>query len=111
MSTIRFLVLAALVLGMLLPPAAHAAATVTTLDGPGADVRLAGGIDIAPDGTGALVYLKAVGGSDHVFVSRLSGGVWSAPQDLSPTLNVSVPPRTRAAGSSSRTATARRRGT
>jgi hypothetical protein len=59
---------------------AHAAPTITTLDGPSADVKLAGGVDVATDATGALVYTKAVGGVDHVFASRLSGGTWSAPE-------------------------------
>uniref|UniRef100_UPI003563FDBB hypothetical protein n=1 Tax=Paraconexibacter sp. TaxID=2949640 RepID=UPI003563FDBB len=70
------------------PGVAAAAPTVTTLDGPSADVRIAGGIDIAADGTGALTYIKADGGVDHVFVSRLSGGSWSAPQrvDVAPAL-------------------------
>jgi hypothetical protein len=60
--------------------AAHAAPTIATLDGPSADVKLAGGVDVATDATGALVYTKAVGGVDHVFASRLSGGTWSAPE-------------------------------
>ncbi|MTD45941.1 hypothetical protein GKE82_17015 [Conexibacter sp. W3-3-2] len=66
-----------------LPAAATAAPVVTTVDGPSADVRVGGGIDLAPDGTGILAYTKAVGGTDHVFVSRRAGGTWSAPVQLS----------------------------
>jgi len=40
------------------------------------------GLSIARDGTGGLVYLKAVGGVDHVFVSQLSGGVFQPPVQL-----------------------------
>lgn len=67
---------------------APAAPTIATLDGPSADVRVAGGIDVAADGTGALAYVKADGGADHVFVSRLAAGTWSAPQrvDVAPAL-------------------------
>jgi hypothetical protein len=50
------------------------------IDGPSADISSFGGIAVAPDGTGALVYLKKDGGQDHVFVSTLSNGAWSAPQ-------------------------------
>lgn len=90
MPAIRSFPIAAALFLALLPAAAPAAPTITTLDGPSADVRVAGGIDVAADGTGALVYLKSVGGVDHVFVSRLSGGVWSAPTDLTPNLNLSA---------------------
>lgn len=37
---------------------------------------------MARDGTGAVVYLKAVAGIDHVFVSRLLSGVFRAPEEL-----------------------------
>lgn len=78
----------ALVAAVAAPSAVQAAPTITTLDGPSADVRVAGGIDVAADGTGALAYIKADGGADHVFVSRLSAGTWSAPQrvDVAPAL-------------------------
>jgi hypothetical protein len=50
------------------------------IDGPSADILQFGGIDVAADGTGALVYVKKVGGQEHIFASTLSNGAWSAPQ-------------------------------
>ncbi|MFN8173724.1 MAG: hypothetical protein U0T02_01495 [Solirubrobacteraceae bacterium] len=52
------------------------------IDGPSADLRSVDGMDIALDGTGALVYVKRVGGADRVFASRLAYGAWSAPEQL-----------------------------
>jgi len=52
------------------------------IDGPSADLRSVDGMDIALDGTGALVYVKSVGGADRVFASRLAYGAWSAPEQL-----------------------------
>ena len=37
---------------------------------------------MARDGTGGLVYLKAVGGVAHVFVSALLGGQFQAPTEV-----------------------------
>jgi hypothetical protein len=37
-------------------------------------------VDVAPDGSAALVYLKSDGGVNHPYVSRFTGGAWSAPQ-------------------------------
>ena len=37
-------------------------------------------VDVAPDNSAALVYLKSDGGVNHPFVSRLVNGAWSAPQ-------------------------------
>ncbi len=50
-----------------------------TLDGPSEDIVGFGGVAMAEDGTGGLVYLKRVGGVAHVFVSRFVGGHWQAP--------------------------------
>ncbi len=50
-----------------------------TIDGPNENIVGFGGVAMAEDGTGGLVYLKRVGGIAHVFVSRYVGGVWSAP--------------------------------
>ena len=54
----------------------------TTLDGPSSDIVALSGFSVARDGTGALVYLKAVDGTPHVFVSRLVGGVFTAPEQV-----------------------------
>jgi len=53
-----------------------------TLDGPSASIQGLSGLSVSRDGTGGLVYLKAVGGVNHVFVSTLSGGVFSAPVEV-----------------------------
>jgi hypothetical protein len=54
----------------------------TPIDGPSADIQALGDLDVARDGTGALVYVKRVGGIDHVFVSRLAGGSFQAPEQV-----------------------------
>ncbi len=55
------------------------AAAPTMIDGPSSDISALSGFSVARDGTGALVYLKAVDGTPHVFVSRLLNGVFTAP--------------------------------
>jgi hypothetical protein len=40
------------------------------------------GIDLAPDGSGAIAYTMDDGGVPHVFASRLVNGVWGAPERL-----------------------------
>jgi PKD domain len=50
-----------------------------TIDGPSEEIVGFGGVAMAEDGTGGLVYLKRVGGVAHVFVSRYAGGHWLAP--------------------------------
>ena len=50
-----------------------------TIDGPSAEIVGFGGVAMAEDGTGGLVYLKRVDGVTHVFVSRYVGGHWLAP--------------------------------
>ncbi len=51
----------------------------TTVDGPSAAILEFGGIAMAPDGSGGLVYTKWDGGAPHVFASRFDGAGWSAP--------------------------------
>jgi hypothetical protein len=50
-----------------------------TLDGPSQDIVAFGGVAMAEDGTGGVVYLKRVEGVPHVFVSRYVEGHWMAP--------------------------------
>lgn len=73
-------VLAALAL---VPASAHADVGRFVLgepiDGP---VTALGDLSVARDGTGAVVYVKPDGGVDHVFISRLDGGAWQAPERL-----------------------------
>jgi hypothetical protein len=40
------------------------------------------GMDLAPDGSGAIAYTMDDGGAPHVFVNRFVNGVWSAPERL-----------------------------
>jgi hypothetical protein len=51
----------------------------TVIDGPSAAISGLGGLSIARDGTGGLVYVKAVSGISHVFVSALIGGQFQTP--------------------------------
>jgi hypothetical protein len=57
-----------------------------TIDGPSPDVVGLSNLSIARDGTGGLVYLKQVSGVPHVFVSRLVGGSFQAPEQLDASL-------------------------
>jgi hypothetical protein len=62
--------------------AARAGAVIlpaVTIDGPNAEIAGFGGVAMAEDGTGGLVYLKKVNGIAHVFVSRFVEGRWQAP--------------------------------
>lgn len=75
--------LCAVVLGALAPAAAQAGFFgAETIDGPSADVARVGGVDVARDGTATLVYIKRVGGTDHVFAARMVNGVWQPPEQL-----------------------------
>ncbi len=47
-------------------------------------------VDVAPDGSAALVYLKLVGANLHPFVSTLENGVWTAPVEVDPALAVTT---------------------
>jgi hypothetical protein len=50
-----------------------------TIDGPSEEIVGFGGVAMAEDGSGGLVYLKRIDGVPHVFVSRYDGGHWLAP--------------------------------
>lgn len=56
------------------------------IDGPLAGNVRVGDVDIARDGTGAVAYVKDDGGVPHVFVSRLIGGAFQAPERVDPAL-------------------------
>jgi len=53
-----------------------------TIDGPNENIVGFGGVAMAEDGTGGLVYLKRVGGVAHVFVSRYLEGRWLTPIEV-----------------------------
>jgi hypothetical protein len=83
----RLLATLAVLTGLVLAPAAANADVGRFLpgeaiDGPNADVQRLGDLDLARDGTGALTYVKKIGGVDHVFLSRLDGGAWQAPEQI-----------------------------
>jgi hypothetical protein len=50
-----------------------------TIDGPSENIVGFGGVAMAQDGTGGLVYLKRVEGVAHVFVARYIEGRWQPP--------------------------------
>jgi hypothetical protein len=70
------LVVVALVLA---PSAGAVILPATTIEGPSPEVVGFGGVAMAEDGTGGVVFLKKVEGVAHVFVSRFIGGHWLAP--------------------------------
>ena len=83
----RRLVLTVLIalLGLAALPAAAPAAWFPAganapVDGPSPDIEALGGVDLARDGSGGLVYLKRVDGAPHVFLSRFNGGQFRAPE-------------------------------
>jgi hypothetical protein len=70
------LLLALVLLLVLAPPARAGWQPPQPLDGPNADVVGLGGVDVARDGTGGIAYLRR----DGVYVVRLNGGAWGAPE-------------------------------
>ena len=60
-------------------PAEAVILPAVTIDGPSEDIVGFGGVAMAEDGTGGVVYLKRVQGVAHVFVSRYAEGHWLAP--------------------------------
>jgi hypothetical protein len=76
MRRLSTLGLAALLAIVLAAPARAAFFLGDPVDGPSADVRGLGDLDLARDGTGALVYVKAVDGVDHVFAARFEKGAF-----------------------------------
>jgi hypothetical protein len=75
-------VLLALLALAALPAAAPAAwfPAGVPVDGPSPDIEKVGGVDLARDGTGGVVYLKRVDGTPHVFLSRFNGGQFRPPE-------------------------------
>jgi hypothetical protein len=74
--------IAAALAGVALASPAPTQALVTppvTIAGPASDIVDFGGVAMAPDGGGGIVFTKLVEGVPHVFASRFAGGIWSAP--------------------------------
>ncbi len=62
-------------------PAAHALiSSVATIDGAGSEIVELGGVAMAADGSGGIVYRKRVEGRPHIFAALYSNGRWSPPQ-------------------------------
>ncbi|HWD85912.1 MAG TPA: hypothetical protein VG321_09190, partial [Solirubrobacteraceae bacterium] len=59
-----------------------AAAGPHQIAGPGSGLTSLNGMSIARDGTGGVVFLSDSSGTEHVFVSRLTGGVFQTPQPV-----------------------------
>ena len=76
---VALLALAAIFLAAHVQPARAVILPAVTIDGPSEEIVGFGGVAMAEDGTGGLVYLKRVDGVPHVFVSRYAEGHWSAP--------------------------------
>ena len=68
-----------LLLAVHVQPARAVILPATTIDGPSEEIVGFGGVAMAEDGTGGLVYLKRVDGVAHVFVSRFIEGRWLTP--------------------------------
>ena len=73
-------VTALLTLALSATPASAAVVPGATVDGPSADIVSFGGLDVAPDGTAALTYVKKVGTVDHIFVARGTSAGWGSPE-------------------------------
>lgn len=74
--------IAAALLGVALASPAPVQALITppaTIAGPSSDIVDFGGVAMAPDGSGGLVYTKVDDGVPHIFVSRYVEDRWSAP--------------------------------
>jgi hypothetical protein len=70
----------AVALALLAPAARAVILPAATIDGPSESIVGFGGVAMAEDGSGGVVYLKRVEGVTHVFVARFAGGQWQAPQ-------------------------------
>ncbi|MFM8762558.1 MAG: hypothetical protein ACKOFC_04745, partial [Solirubrobacterales bacterium] len=64
------------------PPAVATAAIgdVAAIDGPSADIRELGGVAMAADGSGGVVYRKDVDGRPHIFAAQFLDGQWRPAQ-------------------------------
>lgn len=74
--------LAALLLALAAAPAHAGLFAGDPIAGPSPAVHTLDGIDLAPDGSGAIVYTMDDGGVPHVFLRRLVNGAWQAPERL-----------------------------
>jgi PKD domain len=69
--------------GCALAPLAQAEiSAVALLDGPSSEIVELGGVAMAADGTGGIVYRKRVEGRAHIFVAQYAEGKWGASQQV-----------------------------
>jgi len=61
-------------------PAGALTSPVRVLDGPSPEIIDFGGVAMAPDGTGGVVYRKREDGRAHVYAVQLVDGMWGTPQ-------------------------------
>jgi PKD domain len=78
-ATVLALGLAVIVFASYVQSATAVIVPAVTIDGPSSEIVGFGGVAMAEDGTGGVVYLKRVDGVAHVFVSRYEAGHWLAP--------------------------------
>jgi hypothetical protein len=80
----RRLALLTILAPLVLPASAGAVAGTyfpgDPIDGPSGAVQSLSDLDVARDGTGAVAWVRQDGGVNHVFVSRLIGGAFQAPE-------------------------------
>ncbi|MDA0174262.1 PKD domain-containing protein [Solirubrobacter taibaiensis] len=70
-----------LLAALVLPASARASiSSVAAIDGPSPDIVDFGGVAMAPDGTGGIVYRKRVEGRVHIFAAQFDGKGWRAAQ-------------------------------
>jgi hypothetical protein len=93
---------AGVLLLVLATPARAGIFTGDPIAGPSPAVHGLHGIDLAPDGSGAIVYTMDDAGAQHVFVRRLVNGAWSAPERLDADLGSAATQAAVAAGDGGR---------
>jgi hypothetical protein len=62
------------------PNAGALISPLATIDGPSSEIVELGGVAMASDSTGGIVYRKRVEGRAHIFAAQYSGGQWGPPQ-------------------------------
>ncbi len=79
--TAILVMLAPLLAALAYVPAAQAVISpVAAIDGPSAEIVELGGVAMAADGSGGIVYRKRVEGRPHIFAALYSSGRWGPPQ-------------------------------
>jgi len=96
----RPLVLAVLVLALVAGPARAGLFPGTAVVTGG--LHQLDGLDLAPDGSGGMIFTMDDGGVPHVFASRLLNGGWGGPERLDPDLGAAATQASIAAGDGGR---------